>query len=117
MGGLSMAYIFCCNQKHLARVFDISSLNSHRKTLIFLDECSVCGQSVAVIKEFDKNMNCKRVYRRCGVQAINQLNKFSSQISNNFKIAYGSKENMSWKYQKNGRVYDFNNTSYGKIIQ
>lgn len=111
-----MAFIFCCNHKQPARVFDISAKNSHRKTLIFLNECSCCGQAVAVVKEFDKNMNCKRVYRRCGNQAINQLNKFSVQISNNFKIAYGSKENMSWKFQKNGRVYDFNNTSYGKSI-
>lgn len=112
-----MAYVFCCNQRHLARVFDISSKNSHRKTLIFLDECSCCGQAVAVIKEFDKNMNVKRVYRRCGNQAINQLNKFSAEISENFKIANGSKENMTWRYQKNGRVYDFNGTSYGKSIQ
>lgn len=112
-----MAYVFCCNHRHLARVFDISSKNSHRKTLIFLDECSFCGQAVAVIKEFDKNMNVKRVYRRCGNQAINQLNKFSAEISENFKIVNGSKENMTWKYQKNGRVYDFNGTSYGKSIQ
>lgn len=30
------------------------------------------------------------------------------------KIKYGSKDNMNWKYQKDGSIYDFNNVMVGK---
>ena len=37
--------------------------------------------------------------------------------ANNYptKIKYGSKDNMNWKYQKDGNMYDFNNVLIQKV--
>ena len=122
-GGVTMRNfdnVFCCNKKQLARVYDITAEHCFRKTLFFLDECSQCGNTVAIVKEFDKNMNVKRVIRRSGDAAIRLYIKYSTKFCDRFKTTNDLKNNMDWKYQKNGKIYDFNNNcieNYGKSIQ
>ena len=65
-------------------------------------------------------MNVKRVIRRSGDAAIRLYIKYSTKFCDRFKTTNDLKNNMDWKYQKNGKIYDFNNNcieNYGKSFQ
>lgn len=107
--------VYCCNIEHFGRVFDLKPGRKARKALVFLDECSVCGQPKALIKLIDNNCQSKVITNRSGTKAIKLYNKLS--VINKKNIRYstqkGSKYNMCWIFAdglKDLWARDFNGT-------
>lgn len=48
-------------------------------------------------------------------EIVSKFKKFPNLTYVNDKIRFGSLANMNWKYQKNGGIYDFNNTLIEKL--
>lgn len=110
--------INCCNIEQKGRVFEIPPSGKMRRALIFLDECSVCGRSRAIIKnvEFDGSINT--VVNRSGAKALELLERYKDVKTGLYKIQNGSKFNMDWYWWDgliDNWVRDFNGTKIFKL--
>lgn len=108
----------CCDVISQGRVFDIEPKNKMRRVLVFLDECPVCGQSAARIKEISHDFSIKTTVKRTGKEAERLFNKFKNYKKERvYKVKSGSRANMSWLWfdgAKDNWIRDFNNT---KVFQ
>lgn len=121
MGGdyMSFSKVACCNHLHNGRVFNIPPTNKMRRALIFLDECPICGQAKAVIKNVEFNGSVNIAVSRTGSKALDLLNRYNLVQAGLHKIEKGSKNNMNWNWfdgLKDFWVRDLNNKKIFKLF-
>lgn len=92
--------------------------NIHRVLTVARCKNPKCGCLKAQLIYWDKkkqkfiyqNIKSKDVHK-----VVEEYKKKPYLSSSAFqKIKQGCRENMNWKYQKDGSVYDLNGTNYGK---
>lgn len=89
-----------------------------RRVLAFLDECEVCGQSRAIIKNVEFNGSINPVVNRFGKKALELLERHKDQEIGLYKVQNGSKCNMCWLWFDGSIdlwVRDFNGTKVFKL--
>lgn len=90
-----------------------------RRALIFLDECPICGQTKAVIKNVEFNGSVNIAVSRTGSKALDLLNRYNLVQAGLHKIEKGSKNNMNWNWfdgLKDFWVRDLNNKKIFKLF-
>lgn len=102
---LNVSKIECCNYNQIGRIYNIGS----NVFFTFIDECSVCGQPVAEIKERNKDGELITKIRRSGAAAIRLYEKYGIEnrayIYSSFS---GTKEKEYSFCNIRGEIYNFN---------
>lgn len=87
---------------------------------LYIFKCPVCKKQINVLHETRKADGKRFTDITIGQKAEAFRKQISYQVNYTFKtlnIKYGTKSNMNWKYQKNGLIYDLNNTLIGKALR
>jgi hypothetical protein len=118
MVGESIMCLTCCNTpcQYLGsiRIFDT---NTQVYKTLELGRCrnENCGALQASISYWDKNRKLlikEKVKNKDIYSTLNYFNRLALAQSDNQNVAKGSLQNMTWLYQKNGHIYDFNGTRH-----
>lgn len=97
--------IECCNYIQRGRIYNIAS-NTY---LIFIDECSVCGQPIAEIRQGLPLGNYKTLSRKAGKAAENLYKKYGcDKYSAKYKTFSGTKSKEYNFINKFGTIYNYN---------
>lgn len=117
-GSLSLK---CCNKLcQLMETIPLYDTETRRHRVLVVGRCKnpSCGCIKAEFMYWDTKKE-KFIYQpvpRSEVAATIEKFKKSPYLMNYpSKIKYGSKDNMNWKYQKDGNMYDFNNVLIQKV--
>lgn len=117
-GSLSLK---CCNKLcQLIETIPLYDTETRRHRVLSVGRCKnpKCGCVKAEFVYYDITKGkfiTQPVPKQEVAKTIEQFKK--APYLNNYptKIKYGSKDNMNWKYQKDGNMYDFNNVLIQKV--
>lgn len=118
---MDLQEITCCNKKQKGRVFCLppKGENIMQRVLVFLDECPICGQSIAIIKNINFDNKEKIIVSRSGSKAVELFEKYNNCFFTGLhKVEKGSKNNIGWFWfdgLKDLWVRDFNNKKIFKL--
>ena len=102
---LNVSKIQCCNHNQNERFNNIGS----NVYFTFIDECGVCGQPVAEIKERNKNGELITRTRRSGAAAIRLFEKYGLENrAYTYTSFSGTKEKEYSFCNIRGEIYNFN---------
>ena len=105
--------VYCCSGEWRARVYNLPSRRGRWKKLFFLDECPVCGNTVAILQECTKDGMLRILARKTDVEALKLRNKLAKFASKDFKEKKGSFNNEIILYNNKGTIFNFNNYKVG----
>ena len=104
--------VFCCRSEQKCRVYDLPTFKLWKR-LYFLDECSCCGQTVALLRECSYLGNIKTLKRYTGKNAIRLRDSLLSKRETWGSPKTGSYSNELILFNNKGIVFNFNNRRVG----
>lgn len=104
---------YCCGFDQKCKVYELPTRKAWKR-LYFLDECGICGQTVASLQECDYYGNIKILKRLTGNAAIRLRNKIALNKIYFDNPKTGSYSNELILYNNQGIVFNFNNRRVGK---
>lgn len=105
--------VYCCSSEWGAKAYNLPSKRGRWKKLFFLDECPICGNTVAILQECTKDGMLRILARKTGPEAIKLRNKLAKFASKDFKEKKGSFNNEIILYNNRGDIFNFNNYKVG----
>lgn len=111
----------CCNKLcQLIETVTLYDTETQRHRVLVIGRCKnpKCGSLKGEFVFWDTRQE-KFIYQRIPKKKLNEvITKFKKSpylVYHKENVRYGTMSNMSWTYQKNGCVYDFNETLIAHI--
>lgn len=102
-----------CHGDRIAKVYNLPTNRGRWKRLYFVDECPICGHTVASLQICTTNGYVKIVARKLDAEAIKLRDKLAKYELKDFKVREGSYSNELIYYNNKGIVFNFNNYRVG----
>lgn len=103
--------VYCCGFENIGKRYDLPSIKLWRR-LYFLDECPICGQTVASLQECSLDGTIRILKRVTGKKAIKLKEELTKKILYN-PVKVGSLVDERTFYNNRGIIYNFNNRKIG----
>lgn len=114
MRSLILEEVLYCHGDHPCKVWNLPTKRGRWKRLYFLDECPICGHTVASLQLCSDDGMLRILSRKQDEEAIRLRDKLVKYAIQEFKTKQGSFSNEIIYYNNKGIVYNFNNYRVGK---
>lgn len=103
-----------CHGDHPCKVWNLPTKRGRWKKLFFLDECPICGHTVASLQLCNNDGMLRILLRKTDKEAIKLRDKLTKYAFKSFSTKKGTFSNQLIFYNNRGIIYNFNDYKVGE---